>query len=962
VKLTRIVQSLALIGLSSYAIAQNAPAPAADPQRLEKVTVTGSSIKRLADQRALPIETFTRSEIEQLGVTSAEQLVNLLSSNVAGANNPVSSNTVFGADADRLTGGGDFANLRGLGPTGTLVLLNGRRVSTHGMSGGSVDLNAIPLEAVERVETLKDGASAIYGTDAIGGVINFITRTNYQGFSLRASYSSPEEKGGGQRARISATAGVGSLAQDGYNLMASLTIDDNKILRGIDRSWATGFQPERGLSPESTSAAHANIVGSTGTALAPTGSVVGTTDPTRYTNLNLLAINGTCDELPYTVPLAPNVTLWDKFGYTNANSRYRCSRDYGRMFMLAAPREATNLLVKGTMDIKGHRASIEVVASRTEVDGEYAPFQFTTNAGAAATTATSTAPAFPAQPSTHYPVNGPHYLNLRTLAGAAQFDPTLPIAYRLNMVDWGFRLNTNRSDNLRVQASLDGEIWGLDYSIGAGYGKAEASTLLKQGYADPRKLVTLLASGQYNPFLRAGQTQSASTMAAIEDMQVRGRVFGGETSVKQADATLSGNLGTFKFLGDVDFAVGLNARQESYTFSGTQNFQCVSFITAATLRANSVSPVLGCPGNASSPKLSRDIGAVFGEVVIRPTKSLELTLQARHDEYQSIGGTTNPKIGIKFQPTDSLLLRASANTGFRAPTPQQIKLGQVELALTGSFRDPVLCADTANPIDATQCNRSGLPYRTGGNPDLTPEESKQATAGVVFAPTRNTQVFADYWTVELNDRIRTLSVTNMIANYPLFVDNFIRDPATNVVSYIQAGWVNAAESKTKGFDFGMQHRFDALGGRVSTSFGGTRMLSNKERALKTVPLTEFVGKWNTTSLYLKWRLNASVGFKSGPWNTTLSAAYRDSYEDEDRSVYTVNEPTKRTIESYTTFNLVSTYTGFKGIALTASVLNLFDKQPPFTWHNVDNVVGAGWDPRVADPRGRVLSVSASYKF
>ncbi|WP_269531735.1 TonB-dependent siderophore receptor [Chitinimonas sp. BJYL2] len=948
-KLKTVVQCLTAVGLLSPAWAAAEEVGTDKPAKTEKIQITGSSIKRAANDKALPVETLTRVQIEQLGITSADQLVNQLAANVAGANNPVSTNTVFGADQDRLTGGAANANLRGLGPTGTLVLLNGRRVSTHGTSGGSVDLNAIPMDAIERVETLKDGASAIYGTDAIGGVINFITRKSYEGLALRGSYSSPEASGGGQQSRVSVTGGVGNLANDGFNLMGSLTLDDNKILRGIDREWATGYQPHRYLTPDSTSSYHANIIMSAGTALNPNGAgtaddgtVVGATDPTRYTNLNLLAIQGRCEELPYQVPLAPNTTIWDNFGYTKANSQYRCTRDYGRTYMLAAPKQAANGLIKGTMQLGDHTASIEVVGSRTEVDGEYAPFQFSTTSNAV----------------THLQPSSPHYLDMRALVGATQFDPTKPIAYRLNMMDWGFRRNTNISENLRVQATLDGTIGAYDYSIGVGAGSAEASTQLKQGYADTKKLITLLSSGQYNPFLNPGETQSAAVQAAIEDMQVRGRLSGGKTSVKQADATLSGNLGTF-FGAEFDFAVGLNLRQETYEFSGVTAYNCVSsFSTANAALSNSV---MGCAGNASSPKLSRDIGAVYGELVVRPSQTLEVTLQARHDEYQSIGGTTNPKIGFKFTPTPEVLIRASANTGFRAPTPQQVKLGSTELNLTGAYRDPELCADINNPKDATQCNRAGLPYRQGGNPTLTPELSKQATAGFVLSPARDLQIFADYWQVKLEDRIRQLSVTNMIQNYDLFRGNFVRD-ASGVVQYVQAGWINAASSETKGIDFGVQHAMNAFGGRVSTSVSGTKMLSHKEQLLKTAPMVEYVGKWTNTNLYLPLRLTASTGYRSGPWNSTVSVNYRDGYEDEDRSSYTLVSPTKRDISSHTTANLVTSYTGIKGMTITGTVLNVFDRQPEFTWHNVDGVIGAGWDPRVADPRGRTYSVSLRYDF
>ena len=947
-KLHPLVAALAAASLASPVLSQTAPTP-------QRVEITGSSIKRLADETALPLQVITRTEIDQMGLSSVDQIVDRLSANVAGNTNQVTNNAVFGSDADKTLGGANFANLRGLGPTGTLVLLNGRRVSTHGRSGGSVDLNAIPMEAIARVEVLKDGASAVYGTDAIGGVINFITRTDYQGFAIRTSYSTPEQSSAGSRFRVSATGGLGNLQRDGWNLMASLTFDDNKILRGTDRPWATGYQPDRGLTPDSTSAMHANIIAAAGTALTSAGTVVGATDPTRYTNLNLLAIQGRCEEIPGQVPLAPNITTWSLFGYTQANSRYRCTRDYGRNYMLTPPQEAVNTLLRGTLNLGSTtRASVEVVASQVTNRGEYSPVQISSSVN----------------PTMNLRPDSPHYLNMQALVGAAQFNPTLPIAYRVNLLnDLGLRIRENETSNLRVQGVLEGVIGKYDYTLGAGYGSSKSSATLINGFPNTKKWVDLLSSGRYNPFIMPGKTQSPDVIAAFEDMQMRGKIYDGETSVVQADATVSGSLG--KFLdGEALFALGANVRQESYKFSGATGFNCVDSATPATLAANNPATLtFGCPGNSSSPELTRNIAAVFGEVVIKPLKSLELTLQARYDDYEKIGGTTNPKVALRWQPTSNLVVRASANTGFRAPTAQQVQQGVVESQLTGQFRDPELCADLNNPLNASQCARVSTPFRTGGNPNLTPEKSEQSTAGLVFAPSRNLQVYADYWQVELKDRIRSLSVSEMISNYSLFVDNFVRDPATRVVQYIQAGFVNAAASRTKGLDFGASHQVNALGGRVSSSVNVTRMLSHKEQIRSGTPFVEYVGKWNNTTIYLPKRIDASATYQKGPWSVTVSGLYRDSYEDQNRGPtavgganYTTFEPYTRTISSYTSFNLFGTYTGIKGLTITAGVVNLFDEQPPFTWHNVDSAAGAGWDPRVADPRGRTFSVAATYRF
>ncbi len=928
-KYTALIGSLVLLGLASHALAQGSE---------QRVVVTGSSIKRIADEGALPLQVISSLELQQAGILTAEQLLESLSANSANVDNATSRNNVFGAEQDRLTGGSSFANLRGLGPTGTLVLLNGRRVSTHGMSGGAVDLNAIPMTAVQRVEVLKDGASAIYGTDAIGGVINFILKDNFSGASLGGSFTQPEASGGGATRRVYATGGFGNLDKDGVNVVASITLDKNDILRGIDRPWATGFQPARGLSPETTSSPHANIIGAANTALTSAGSRVGTTDTTRYTNLNLLAINNQCDQQPFGAAMLPNITLWDRFGYTNANSRYRCVTDYGRQFMLSPPKESLNAMARAVFRVApGQTAFLEYVGSRTQVKAEFTPYQFSTTSNAL----------------THYPVNGPHYLNLQARAGALDFDPTKPIAYRMRMWDWGYRTLENRSVNSRFAAGFEGDVGDYSYRLGLSRGRAEGSSYMHDGYADTNKLIAALASGKINPFLMPGQEQTQEAKDLIESTKVRGRLFGGRTSVTQFDATVSGSLMKLP-AGSLDFAVGTDFRLEEYEFSGSQGFTCVStFTTANAAQPNSV---MGCPGNSAAPNSTRNIKAVFAEAIVPLHKTLQLQLAVRNDNYSQIGSTTNPKVAFKFQPLNNLLVRGSVNTGFRAPTVQQLNLGTVELALTGVFSDPERC-----PVDPTQCQRQSLPYRTGGNPTLKPETSEQGTLGVVFQPMADLQVYADWWQVKLDDRIRSLSPTFMITNYALFRNNFIRDASGNV-SYIQAGWVNAAASKTEGLDFGARYALPLYGGRLSLSLNGTRMISHKERLIETAPLQEFVGKWSNTTLYLPLKMSLSTGWKKGDWNTTLTVSYKSSYDDEDRSAYTVNPPFTRRIESYTTANLFTTYSGIKNLTLNAGIINLFDKEPPFTWHNVDNVVGAGWDPRVADPRGRTVQVSVRYDF
>jgi iron complex outermembrane receptor protein len=167
--------------LTAPAFAQDSSLPAAAETAADEsaaIIVTGSRIKQDPAKSALPLQIITTNDISREGINSPEQLISYLSTNGNGADN-LASNADVTSGAQRGTNGLSAANLRGQGSASTLVLLNGRRVAAHGLTGSAVDVNQIPMAALERVEILKDGASAIYGTDAIGGVINFITKTNF---------------------------------------------------------------------------------------------------------------------------------------------------------------------------------------------------------------------------------------------------------------------------------------------------------------------------------------------------------------------------------------------------------------------------------------------------------------------------------------------------------------------------------------------------------------------------------------------------------------------------------------------------------------------------------------------------------------------------------------------------------------------------------------------------------------
>ena len=938
----KLTHSLALLGLSTH-LAGMAQTPPVVP-KLERVEITGSSIKRIQAEGALPIEVFTSEDMTRRGIASVEQMLNQLSGIASGADNAVSNNNIFGGDTDRLTGGSANANLRGFGPGSTLVLLNGRRVSTYGMSGGGVDINTIPFAAIHRVEVLKDGASAIYGTDAIGGVINFILKKDFQGVTVGVDASRPFQSSAGSTRRASVTAGKGSLDSDGFNVMASVSVDKNDILRGSDRDWVNGFNPAMGLSPNSSSSPFANIITSSGTAMGTAGSRVGTTDATKYTRINLLSIQGQCDAVTEGVQFQP--ALWTRPGTTPnfASGKYLCNTDYGSQYMLSAPKEAANLVMRGSLKLStDHTAFAELTSSRVGVKSELTPTQFSTSASTNA-----------AIGNNYYPVGGPYYLNLKN-HGVLDFDPTKPIAYRFRMQDWGNRVIDNVSTNSRLLLAMEGLVGKYDYKLGFSRAQAQASSELFDGYAYSTKLHAAMKTGLINPWVMPGQVQTPEAMALIESTKARGKVMGGKTGLTQFDGSLSGEWMNLP-AGPLGFAAGFDLRKETYEFANTTSDPTAAITCVSTLLTTVTSDVLLCPGNSGVPLVSRNIKAVYGELAIPVIKGQDMQLALRTDKYEGFGTTTNPKLAFRFQPSQQILFRGSVNTGFKAPTFQQQQPNTAPQLDVTQWSDPVRC-----PVDPTQCNIQ-VNYTNSGNPDLKPETSKQGTLGVIWAPVNALTLYADYWRVDLADRIRTLTIGDLRNNYGLFADRFVRDASGNV-SVVRAGWVNAAGSSTKGIDWGASGSFTAMDSKWDAAINGTHMLSHKESPMDNIPMVEYVGEFGTRTLYLRNKFTTSLTWKQGHWSSTLTGTFKSGYKDQNLSNRATLPATANSdVDSYTIFGLSATYRGLKNASITVGIRNLLDVKPPFTHHDVDDVAGAGWDPRVADPFGRTLTVSMKYEF
>ena len=925
-KLKKLAHVISLIFIAGPAFGQQTSPP---PQKLEKVEVTGSSIKRVQDDGALPIQVITKAEIDRAGIVSAEQLIARISANGTGADNLSSNVGIQLGSTDRNNNGNTSANLRGLGASSTLVLLNGRRVSLHGAKGNAVDLNTIPLAAVERVEVLKDGASAIYGTDAIGGVINFILRKDYSGIELTA-FSDITQHGGGNINRGSILAGTGDLAKDGFNIMASLTFDKQEKLAGKQRSFSNGFQPARGLSPDTTGTPFATQTGGAGTAIGArfTTPNLGTGTQT-FNRANLLSFQGKCDSVP-TMSQYQSV-LWDSPGF-----RWGCAFDYGGAEILIQPVERTNFVSRGSMQLNGqHTAFAEVTASRSKALKEFEPSQVTTSIGA----------------GTAYPVNGPYYQNLS--AFIPTFDPTKPIAYRWRCDVCGNRQLETTTDAYRLLAGLDGVIFGnWDYKVGISTAGSKANSLVEGGYLRNTDIVggapgfvSVLASGIVNPWLLPGQTQTTAALAAIDGARAKGAsLFGGKAKLDQIDGSISGELLQLP-AGPLALAVGFDVRKESYVFnSGPTNIV-----------------IRDAPFDPTFPKVSRNIKAIYSELAVPILKNLEAQIAVRHDQYSDFGGTTNPKVALKFTPIKELLFRTSYNTGFRAPSFFQLYGAVLESPVPGNIKDPVLCAQS--PTDLAVCAIRPN-SRTGGNPSLSPEKSKQWSVGVVVTPLDWITASVDLWQIKRTERIYELTPQQVLANFTTFPGNLVRGSDGRLDGpggYIRAGFVNAAGDITRGVDVSFEANGKLGNGKWNVGLDGTYTDVFKSRIFATDAYVNTVGQWDSRDLFVRWKHNLSFTYTEGNWSGTLSQRFTAGYKDEV-PVGVVPPGFDPNVAAYKIYNLSGSYSGFKNTTITLGIKNLLDKDPPFTAHNVDFAAGAGWDPRVADPRGRAYTARVTYRF
>lgn len=847
--------------LTLLALAASA-AQAQDPVKLDKVEVTGSSIKRINAEAALPVQTLRREDIDKSGVTTAAELLRNIAASAA--------NLGDGASITDNTGGQrgfNGANLRGVGVSSTLVLLNGRRLANFASPGDSagVDLNSIPAGAIQRVEVLKDGASAIYGTDAIGGVINFITRQDYQGIDLSAYYADTAEGGAGKKT-VTVSAGLGDISTDKFNVFATLDVQKLDALRSTQRQ----FIQERPL---------VNTVPYYLSSRPYPGNIRLASNAAQRAE-QLAAINAagyTFNGQPYTERtvnlFAPGCNPPASVYAPTQIGRQACGYDYMADTEIYPESDKIAFLSRGVADLGGQKVFAELLLAKAETTYVLSPNP-TTLSGV-----------------TWSAING--FLP-RPVTNARTFE------VRFRATELGNRSNEVTSEANRLVLGTNGQFGDWDYTLAASHAVNKVADRYVNGYFKFNELLAAVRAGQINPF---GPSPAAS-QELIRSLRVDDVARKSQGSTSGIDFKVTGVLAQLDG-GEMGVAVGAELRREEQKF--TPSALLVSNNIGGDRDGSGTSPAL------VATRYDRKIASVYGEINAPVTKELEIQAALRGDKYEGVGSTVNPKLGVRYQPMKELVLRGSAGTGFRAPSFSEL------------YRPTSFGTSPAFLYDSVLDLFDQYPTEKISNPDLKPEKSKQFSAGIVYEPVRNALVSLDYWRIEKTDVISDLSGKIILENpqrYAAYIKRDSFDTPTLILRKENQGGL-----KTSGVDLEARWRGAATDvGRFGLNFSGTYVIEYKRQFGKAEGFLENAGRFLQDQTIQRWRHRVSADWDFGPVGVTLGNSYFSRHTDD--SYLPGTEPRK--VKAYSLWDLSANWKASKQLNVRAGVQNLLDTDPPFS--------------------------------
>lgn len=928
---------------TGVAFAQEAATTTDEPTTLDRIEVTGSRIRRVDAETASPVFTMERAQIEATGAVNIGDFLQETPAISGAATNPQVNN-----------GGGTGAatvSLRGLGSQRTLLLVNGRRMQTN-------DVNSIPINMVERVEVLKDGASAIYGSDAIGGVVNFILRKDYEGASASVTYGI-SSRGDGATTGADVTMGASS---DRGSIVIGAKYDKQEEVRSSDRdhSRAQAYY-------------YYGEVIELGSSRVPNG---------RYVVPRTVAAAGGVNVTDPNCGTGANVALIRREGASGSSiSDFRCfigggANNDNYNFQVAnvnvTPQERRGLFANGSYQLTDNiEAYVEGFYNTTTSSFEIA------------------SEPFDGRPSqANIPISASNIYN--------PFGVDI-IDARLRLVNVGPRTERFDTNEYRTVLGLKGNIGESSWLWDAGWVYGQSSqTSEAHGELFRNKLIDALGPS----FVAADGTPTCGTVAAPIPGCVPVNFFGpapavgtDEYNALQAIApyfhdrtnsdlnnfyvNVSGDL--FELPGGMaQLAVGLESTKETLDFR-PDNLRQLNPIT------NECETTGGC-SSAVKGELSRD--EIYAELYLPIladvpfAERLAFTVGSRYSDYSAFGDTTNSKLGVEWKPFSDLLIRGTFAEVFRSPTITDLYAPISESADTyvdpcnGTTTNPNgACANV--PLDGSfDQTDSQLNAFVGGNPNLTPEDGWVRTLGFVYSPSfvENLSFTVDFWQVKLENNIGALGSSNILNacyNSGNFCDLFTRDSAGEVAT-IDDRLTNPGRIDTKGWDFSVKYALrDTAWGDFRASLD-TTYTARYDRAvivegLGVVDFDDFAGEFAESSSggeghFARWRALGNLAWSKGDWGANYSVRYIHHVDEQVKYsgglIVGPPELTELPVPSITYHDVSLSYNFPSNAKITLGVDNFTDKTAPLVYGGFNGST----DVRTYDTIGRFYWMRASISF
>ena len=951
-------------------------------EKLLDVAMTGSSIKRLTRNSALPIQVLTRDDIEHSGATSVTELLQTLPS----MQSFVPASSSIGAVGPNTGPGITTAALHALQSKYTLVLLDGQRLAPSALAanttvggGFATNLESIPLDIIDRVEILTDGASALYGSDAIAGVVNVITLKNQTEAHAYASGQTPQHPGARSHS-AGISKGYGSLEHDGYNVWASYSHDEQGSLQAAQRGFtaAGGYFPfsyggtNYIFNAGSSNTEPANLIVSA----LPQGAPAGT-KATSYSINPYYTANGNCGG-----PLAVALPVAAASGIAAGIS---CRFNYFSLVQDAPATVRDSGMLKGTIKLNADTALWgQLLLSRVDVQAVLSPAA--QSLGVSATNAL--APLYNAyvQP----------FLSANNLTINPQA-PVVTMGYRT--VAAGGRADKFVTDARHAAFGADGIALGWAYGATITLSHSKLQDVAEGGYSDFSQLSQLIASTAVDPLMGTGG-------AALGSASLSGTSFWAATSdlrMLQASAqhdalTLPGGVSTV--------SVGADAALQQYQIDYSPLLMSASGFSDQV--AGSDFPVGGNSARVPFEADRRNWG-LYGEWLLPLTRTFEATASARYDSYGKthsddvFATTADPKTGLfdqlsnatlgntfsaatyklsfRWKPQDGVLLRGAAGSGFKAPSLLDIanvvaSHGNTSGNYACPFPGSVGCA-AGSAQYFLLAGGNGL----SGNAGLKPENSKQWTLGLQLGPVHGLTLDADLWSVTITHQVLSSGIAEQVAfsnpqQYAaLFVNPYL-NPAGFYSIALEQLPLNGGVAHYKGIDWHLDYQAATALGKLDAAWTGSYIL--KQDYTNTpggAALTDLGVYGPDQAVVFRTQMRWSATLRNGAWANSLALNYKSGYTDQayaaGSDVFLANPDGSigksvafagLDVPAYFTCDWQGSYDYNKALVLTAGIKNLFGRTPPLTLHTGGSGVAVGYDARYADPVGRAFYARASYRF